>query len=131
MAVHSCAECGLVHDALVAEEREPVEVTIARINADRDIQVARAAARSEADYNDTRIEVARIEAKAEVQAAEVEGEVIAAAIEASDVEAEPIEIVAPDIINDTDIDIEGDAPPPAEGSPVPETSKKSVGFGMW
>jgi uncharacterized Zn finger protein len=131
MAVHSCAECGLVHDALVAEEREPVEVTIARINADRDIQVARAAARSEADYNDTRIEVARIEAKAEVQAAEVEGEVIAAAIEASDVEAEPIEIVAPDIINDTDIDIEEDAPPPAEGSPVPETSKKSVGFGMW
>jgi hypothetical protein len=131
MAVHSCAECGLVHDAIVAEEREPVEVTIARINADRDIAVARASARSEADWNTTRVEVAKIEAKAEVESAVVEGEVIAAAIEASDVEAEPVEIVAPDIITDTDIDITEDAPPPAEeGSPVPN-AKKSAGFGMW
>ena len=129
MAVHSCTECGLVHDAIVAEEREPVEVTVARINAERDIAVARAAARQEADYNDTRVEVAKIEAKADVESAVVEGEVIAAALEASDVEAEPIEIIAPDVVQDVDVDIE-DAPPETDGSPVPSESKPR-GLGMW
>jgi hypothetical protein len=131
MAVHSCAECGLVHDAIVAEEREPVEVTIARINADRDIAVARASVRQEEAYNETRVEVAKIEAKADVEAAVVEGEVIAAALEASDVEAEPIEIVAPDLVTDVDIDNELEAAPPeTDGSPVPEASKPR-GLGMW
>ena len=131
MAVHSCAECGLVHDAIVAEEREPVEVTIARINAERDIAVARANVRQEEAYNETRVEVAKIEAKAEVEAAVVEGEVIAAALEASDVEAEPIEIVAPDVVTDVDIDNQlEDAPPETDGSPVPAEGKKH-GLGMW
>lgn len=131
MAVHSCPDCGLVHDAIVAEEREPVEVTIARINADRDIAVARSGARQEEGWNESRVEVAKIEAKAEVEAAAIEGEVIAAALEASDVEAEPIDIVAPDMITDVDIDNElEDAPPETEGSPVPEASKPR-GLGMW
>ena len=131
MAVHSCAECGLVHDAIVAEEREPVEVTIARINADRDIAVARAGVRQDEAYNETRVEVAKIEAKADVEAAAIEGEVIAAALEASDVEAEPIEIVAPDVVTDVDVSNElEDAPPVTDGSPVPAEGKKH-GLGMW
>lgn len=131
MAVHNCADCGLVHDAIVAEEREPVEVTIARINADRDIAVARSAARQDESWNETRVEVAKIEAVADVEAAAIEGEVIAAALEASDVDAEPIEIVAPDMVTDVDIDNElEDAPPETEGSPVPEADKPR-GLGMW
>jgi hypothetical protein len=131
MAVHACTECGLIHDMAVTEERESDEVRIARINADRDIAVARYAARQDADWNDTRAEVARIEAKAEVQAAEIEGEVIAAALEASDVEAEPVEIIAPDLVNDVDVDASEDAPPETgEGSPVPVPEKKTS-FGMW
>lgn len=130
MAVHSCTECGLVHDALVAEERESDEVRIARINADRDIAVARYAARQEADWNETRVEVAKIEAKADVETAEVQAEVIGAAIEASDIpEAEPVDYVAPDIIVDTDVDTEEELPEP-QGSPVPAPAKKPS-FGMW
>lgn len=129
MAVHTCEGCGLVHDAIIAEEREPVEVTIARINAERDIAVARANVRQEETYNGTRVEIAKIEAKAEVEAAAIEGEVIAAALEASDVDAEPVEIVAPDIVTTVDTDIE-QAPPETDGSPVPDEPKKK-GLGMW
>jgi hypothetical protein len=130
MAAHTCETCGLLHDAPVTEAPEAVEVTIARIQADRDIAVARYAARQDADYNETRVEVAKIEAKADVESAAIEGEVIAAAIEASDVpEAEPVEYVAPDLVIDNEA-VNEDAPPEPEGSPVPETTTKTS-FGMW
>ena len=130
MAVHNCTECGLMHDAIIAEEREPVEVTIARINADRDIAVARAAIRQDEAYNETRVEVAKIESGAMVDAAEVQAEVIGAAIEGSDQEPpEPLEIVAPEFVNN-DVEVNEDAPPAPEGSPVPAPEKKTS-FGAW
>ena len=60
----------------------------------------------------------------------VEGEVVAAALAASEVEAEPIEIVAPDIAVDVD-QVNEDAPPETEGSPVPSEASKPRGFGAW
>lgn len=128
MAAHICADCGLLHDMPAAPE-ESDQVKIARINREADYKIAQLSARQDSDWNETRVEVAEIEAEAQVEAAVVEGEIIAAALEASDVEAEPIEIVAPDVITTVDTDIE-QAPPETDGSPVP-TESKPRGLGMW
>lgn len=132
MAVHTCTEpgCGLVHDAIAAEQRESDEVIIARVNAQRDVDVARASVKREADWNEARVEVAEIEAGATVESAVIEGEIVAAALEASNVEAEPIEIIAPDVAQTVDVDVDEDAPPETEGSLVPAESKPH-GLGMW
>lgn len=128
-----CPHCGNPADTITgappAEEREPMEVQLARIEADKEITIAKLQARQEHGYNETRIEVAEIEADAMVEASAAEAEILGAAIEASDTpDAEPIEIIAPEPVDE---DGPEDALPPAEGSPVPETHSKSRGLGMW
>lgn len=131
MTLHSCPDCGLPHDSVATEERESDEYRLAKLESETRIklaQIERSAVRQEVE---AAVEVAEVQADAEVEAAVVGGEIVAAALEASDVEAEPIEIVAPDMVNDIDIDNElEDAPPETEGSPVPEASK-ARGLGMW
>ena len=126
-----CTECGVDHHAGEREERTAVdrEIELARINAKRDVDVARINARVDREGLETAEEIAEVEAEAAVEAAAVEAEVIGAALEASDVDAEPIEIVAPDVVQDVDVDMSEELPP-AEGSPVPAESKKH-GLGMW
>jgi hypothetical protein len=129
-----CPHCGNPVEELavaaIAEEREPVEVTLARIAADQAIQVARieaSARRAEAAAAEV---IAETEADATVDAAEVQADAITAALEQDDEPApEPLEIIAPDLSTDVDIE-QDDAPPPQEGSPVP-TAPKKAGFGMW
>lgn len=129
-----CQHCGnpveQVAEAIAAERVEPVEVTLARIEADRAIQVAKIEAnaiRAEAAAAEV---IAETEADAMVDAAEVQAELIGAAIEGSDEPApEPLEIIAPSFVNDVEADAE-DAPPESEGSPVPTAPAKSS-FGAW
>ena len=130
-----CPHCGNETELVIGAgpaiaETVSAEVEIARINAERDIAVAKITARQDRDWNETRVAVAEVETEATVAAAEVEAGIIAAAV-ASDPEPEPepIDIVAPAIVSDVDTDIE-DAPPENEGSPVPETKSKTS-FGMW
>jgi predicted nucleic acid-binding Zn-ribbon protein len=131
MALHSCAECGLPHDAVVAEERESEQYRLAKLESETRIKLAQIERSSVRLDVEAAVEVAEVQAEAEVEAAAVEGEIISAALEASDVEAEPIEIVAPDMVTDVDIDNQlEDAPPETDGSPVPEASKPR-GLGMW
>jgi len=131
MAVHTCADCGLIHDAIVAEERETEAYRLAKLESETRIKLAQIERSEVRQEVEAAVEVAELQADAEVEAAAVEGEIVAAALEASDVEAEPIEIVAPDMVTDVDIDNElEDAPPETEGSPVPEASKPH-GLGMW
>jgi hypothetical protein len=130
MAAHVCETCGLLHDALVAEERESEAYRLAKLESETRIklaQIERSAARQEVE---AAVEVAEVRADAEVEAAAVEAEVIAAALAASDVEAEPIEIVAPDVVQDVDVEVDEDAPPETDGSPVPSAPSKAT-FGMW
>ena len=126
-----CPECGADHHAGERDERAAVdrEIELARINAKRDVDVARIQARVDREELETAEAVAEVQADAAVEAAVVEGEIVAAALEASDVEAEPIEIVAPDVITTVDTDIE-EAPPQTDGSPVPAEGKRH-GLGMW
>jgi hypothetical protein len=131
MSMHTCAEpgCGLVHDFPGGSVPPNPEVEIARINADRDVSVARLQARQDADWNETRVEVAGIEAGALVAEAEVTAEVIGAAIEAGaeasvegDEAGEPVIVVA-----DPGAE-EPAAPPPPELEGDNSGPKKSKGI---
>jgi hypothetical protein len=131
--VKFCPDCGEGHDCTaVTGNREDPTVTIARINAERDVKVKQIGARQDHDWNEARVAVAGIEGEAEVEAAIAEAEVIGAAIEAgvvSEESAEPVIIDAPPPADD-----DGDAEqlPPVGGSPAPgPASSKHIGLGMW
>lgn len=128
--IHSCPDCGLVHDHVQPPAESP-EVAIARIQAASAEAIAKINARSDRDWNESREAVAEIEAGAQVDAAEAEAAVIGAAIEAgvvSEESAEPVLIDVPEPEPEAD----PEELPPAEGSPVPAPSgKKSIGLGMW
>lgn len=131
-----CPSCGSeVEQAIVlaspAADAVDREVEIARINADRDVAVAKISARQDKDWNETRVEVAEIEAEAEVESAVAEAEIIGDAIEANGAGtdmADPIIIDAPEAIAEDD---PADAPPEVEGSEPPAPERKSTGLGMW
>lgn len=126
-----CEDCGNGHECTAAgrEPAESDEVKIARINREADVAIAKLGARQDRDWNETRVEVAGIEAEAEVAAAVAEAEVVGAAIEAGiEPQPEPVIIDAPEAIAE---DAPEDAPPPAEGSEPPAPKSKSAGLGFW
>lgn len=125
-----CQDCGTGHDceAETGGRTDPA-VEIARIEAERDIKVAQISARQDKAWNETRVEVAELEADAEVAAAVAEAEVVGAAIEAGvQPEPEPVIVDAPVINDDGQAD---DAPPPVEGSVPPAARHKTIGLGAW
>lgn len=133
MAAHVCETCGLMHDAVTPQESEAV--TLARIAKEQAVEVAKINARTERDWNETRVQVAELEADAEVGAAEAEAEVLGTLLTAGteladEPEPEPIVIDAPAL---EETEINDDAPPPAdEHSPhEPREPRKSRGLGMW
>lgn len=128
MALHNCPDCGLPHDTIIADERESEVYRLAKLESDTRIRLAEIERSEVRQEVQAAVEVAEIESAAVVESAAVEGEVIAAALEASDIDAEPIEIIAPDVVTDVDVDVDETAPP--EGSPVPEPPAKAS-FGMW
>lgn len=96
------------------------EVEIARIQAERDIQVAKIGARTEGDYNDTRVAVAEIEGAAEVGAAEATAEAVAAVVDAQAPDDELAEPAEPAVI-------EVPAEPPADELAPPEVDHAGGG----
>lgn len=124
-----CPDCGTGHECEAEVPRTSPEVEIARINAARDIKVAQVAARQDKDWNETRVEVAEIEAGAEVEAAVAEAVIVGAAIEGGiEEQPEPVIIDAPTAIAD---EVPDDAPPEVEGSAPPEPKAKASGIGFW
>jgi hypothetical protein len=125
-----CPDCGTSHDCEgETGGRTDPAVEIARINADRDVAVAKLGARTERDWNETMVEVAEVEGEAQVAAAVAEAEVVGAAIEAGIEPApQPVIIDAPEQVLD---DAPDDAPPEVEGSEPPEPKRKTVGLGAW
>lgn len=125
-----CPDCGTGHECEAATEgRENPEVAVARIQADRDIAVAKLQARIQREELATDEAIAETQADAEVESAVAEAEVVGAAIEAGVAPApEPIVIDAPVINDDAEPD---DAPPPAEGSAPPAPKAKASGIGFW
>lgn len=129
-----CPHCGSPVEELpgapAASESEAV--ILARIEMEKQIELAKLARRTELDYNETRVVVAEIEADAEVASAEATAEVVAAVIESGGDDGGedqgPIIIDAPEAIAEDEPD---DAPPEVEGSEPPVPKSKSAGLGFW
>lgn len=128
MATHDCPECGLVHS--VPERGESEAVRIARINADRDVEVARlqrAETRLETEaalaavevVTEGEAEIAEIEAESGVEAAEAVADALAPP------EPEPQIVEVP--VSAPESDDDGEVPAPEE---IGRKAGKSRG-GYW
>lgn len=131
-----CPECGVDHHADDREVQAAAdrEVEIARIHAERDIKVAQISARDSRDWNETRVEVAAIEAEAEVESAAAEATVIATILDNdsdSGQEQEPVIFDAPPA-ELPELDPTDDAaPPPVEDHEPGDDKARKRGLGMW
>lgn len=133
MAIHSCSECGLMHDTGAPQTN--AEVEIARINAEAAVRQAEIAARADrhvADVNaeaavasteafaDAEVDAAAIEAETAVDVAEAVAEIVT-----EEPDAAPLVVDAP--VEEPEPE---DAPPPAEDD-APSAPRKGRGLGMW
>lgn len=130
-----CTHCGgeveRVPEVAAVAETVSAEVQIAQINADRDIKVEQIKARQEKDWNDTRVEVAAVEAEAEVAAAEATAEVIGEVIASGsgDADPEPENDPAPVVVTaEPEDNGEELAPPEAEHHDITPAKKPVWGF---
>lgn len=127
-----CPDCGTPHECegQGATRTDPA-VEIARINAERDVTLAKLSAKQEAAWTEHSEAVAEIEAEADVAVAVAEAEVIGAIIDAETPdEPEPVIIDAAPV--DAGPEPDAEELPPAEGSPAPEPEARgSRGLGMW
>jgi hypothetical protein len=131
MDLHECPACGLQHGAGGAPPANP-EVEIARINASRDVEVAKLAARQEKDWNETRIAETEVEAAAATETAAIEAEsgVEAAEAVADALTPEPdpaVVIEAPD----TGPAEEEPTIEPADGGNEPPPAPKKSSWSYW
>ena len=128
MDMHTCPDCGLQH-ATPGEAAAPVipEVEIARVQAHRDIEVAKIQARQEADYNETRVDVAEIEAGAELAQAEGQLEGVETVLDAitPDPPADPEPAPEPETVEVEAPPVDDLAPPVTDSAP-PEPKRKSI-----
>jgi hypothetical protein len=131
-----CPNCGApVEDGQIgpaAAEVASAEVQIARLQCERDIEVARINARQDKDWNATRLAETEMETEAAVVAAVAEAEVLGDVVAANAAEPAP---PAPETVNAPEVDVEvpDDAPPlvETEGSEPPAPERKTIGLGAW
>jgi hypothetical protein len=130
-----CPDCGTGHEceAQAATMRDDPAVLIARIQADRDVTLAKLGNRQEAAWNESREAIAETEAETAVDVAIAEAVVadtiLGAELAGATEEPEPIVIDAPPVNVEQDVDVE--ELPPVEGTPAPESARKPRGLGMW
>jgi hypothetical protein len=126
---HYCTGCGDMHGG---EARESPEVAIARINREADIKIARINAHQDQDWNETRVEVAEVEAAAEVESAVATAETVVAltgaAGETPEAE-EPPAVVVEAPAAETEIEEPSIMPKDDSGGEPP--APKSKGFSYW
>lgn len=127
-----CPNCGVSVDGYVpAQPQEPTEVTLARIDADARVEVARLEASARRAELVTAEAVAEVQADADVEVAEANAVALTALVEAEAAEPEP-EPAAPEpviISQVNDDEAEQDvSPPPVDHEP---TERAKRGLGMW
>lgn len=125
MALHTCTDCGLLHDHEGTPTANP-EVEIARIQADRDVRVAEL---QRGEFNkteleaETEIKVAEIEAAAAVDEATVKADVLDDILTPPEPEPDPEPVV---IVDDPEAaEPEEDTGPPEIEVAPPGAAKKS------
>jgi nicotinate-nucleotide--dimethylbenzimidazole phosphoribosyltransferase len=121
-----CQHCGNKVEQLAeaAHQADAAEVEIARINAERDVAVARIQAREHRDELETAETIAETEAEAEVASAEataeIIGEVLASEQPDAEPEPEPVIVTEPAPVED---DV---APPEVDGHHGGQPKAKSA-----
>lgn len=125
-----CQHCGseVDHEVNPVEQAARDQVEIARINAERDVAIARLQARMQREELDTVETVTETESDAQVAAAEVEAEIIAAAIESTSTdEAAPLVIEDPGPVEEP----ADEMTPPEVDEHEHHEGRKRVGLGLW
>lgn len=125
-----CPECGTGHECDNAPAGAPnPDVEIARINAKRDVEVARLTAGIERDMNETALDIAEVEAVAGVAEAEAVADALTDVL--APPEPEPVvmpeSIPAPEPTGPPEPDV---APPPDDGGATFHESKKTPVWGF-
>jgi hypothetical protein len=103
--IHTCQDCGLIHDHAVAQA-ESADVAIARIQAESAVRIAELQARTDRHAVDTM-------SAADVAVAEVQADAVEAALadqEADEHVAQAVDAMATEI---------SQAPPPSDSGPAP------------
>lgn len=131
-----CPDCGTPHEceAQAAVAGDDAAVKIARIQAERDVTLAKLGARQAAGERETIEAITETEAETAVDVAIAEAVVadtiLGAQLAGATEEPEPLVIEAPPVQVNTDVDTE--ELPPAAASPAPEPAeRKTHGLGMW
>jgi hypothetical protein len=128
MTLHTCTDCGLMHDH-PGDYQPPTSdaVRIAELETHRDVEVARLSARAEHEATEAAVDVAEVQAGAELATAEGQLEGTLAVIDAitpdEPAEAEP----APDPVI-------VDAPAPGPDAPEPPEiphQREPAKAGLW
>lgn len=119
---HYCSACGEIHGG---HSGETEGVKIAKINAERDIEVARLARAEARQEIEADVTEAKIEAEIATDAAVIEAEVLGELITPAPAAAAPAP--EPEII-ETEPEPEPEPEPPPEAEPQPS---ESGGGGMW
>lgn len=121
---HYCSACGEVHGG---SSRESEEVKIAKINADRDIEVAKLSRAEMREMNEAHTEQTEIEAGAAVEQTAIEAEAITEI--GVPPEAEPaVPVVEAPVVVEAPQESVDEPPAPPETEPAPSHSR---GGGMW
>lgn len=133
MTMKYCTDCGTGHECEAAQSpgTNP-DVEIARINARRDVEVARLTAGMERDANETEVEVAAIEAESGVAEAEAVADALTEVLTPPDPEPQPP--ADPIIVTDVQDDDTSDELPPRDdrdhdsSGPGPRSPARKTGF---
>lgn len=124
-----CPECGHEVAAQAADDAAKSDVEIARINADRDVTIARLQSKAVREENDTTEHVAETEAAADVGVAEAQADGVEAAAEVISGDPEPEPDGEPIVVEPLpEAEPEPDAPPPPEAEHHHAAEKKSPGW---
>jgi len=130
--IHSCQECGVVHDHPTPQVNPEVE--IARINAESALAIAKLQSRTDKSVSEIEAESAVEVAEAQ---AEIMGTVLLAEANATDEvadevpESSPVVVSTPIIDSGNDIEEAPEPPKHDESEDEPKPKKRSFGLGAW
>lgn len=122
--MHNCPECGLAHEEMGKPATDPM-VTIAKVEAERDIEVAKIAAGVSRDEMMREIEALRAELTVRREEPPVaETEITQVEVDAEPALEEPPAELPAEVMPEPDPEPE----PPAETEPMHQEEKRSKGW---
>lgn len=134
MAIHTCSDCGLVHES-ASERPEDPAVAIARIEADNRLAIEKIRCRTDREVAEAQaeavVDATEAEADADLAVAAVQADALTEVAEtAAEMSDEPaIDPVV--VVEDASDEPEAEEPPEAGEQHHEPAPRKSRGLGMW